>query len=122
MQSQSPEPDIQVEIGPGDLPEFAAVVSLNGDHDLASAPQVSATLRSISGNTLIDLSECSFVDSTVISTLLSASRELQREGHHLQLLVPRENVTVTRTLEIIGIRELLVIHEKRPRPNKPHSS
>ena len=116
MQRQSPEPDIEVEIRPGDLPEFAAVVSLSGEHDLASAPQFLATLRSISGNQLIDLSECSFLDSTIISALISASQELEREGHHLELLVPRENVIVARTLEIVSMRDLLVVHEERPLP------
>jgi anti-anti-sigma factor len=122
MHSQSPEPDIQVEIRPGDLPGFAAIVSLHGEHDVASAPQVRATLRSISGNQLVDLSACSFLDSTIISTLISTSQELNREGHHLELLVPRENELVTRTLEIISMRDLLVIHEERPRPNNPRRS
>ena len=116
MQRQSPEPDIEVELRPGDLPAFAAVVSLSGEHDLASAPQVLATLRSISGNQLVDLSACSFVDSSIISTLISASQELEREGHHLELLVPRENVIVARTLELVSMRDLFVIHEERPLP------
>jgi anti-anti-sigma factor len=121
MHFQSPEPDIQVELRPGDLPRFAAIVSLHGEHDLASAPQVRATLRSISGNQLVDLSACTFLDSTIISTLISTSQELDREGHHLELLVPRENVIVTRTLEIISLGDLLVIHEERPRPSEPQT-
>ena len=88
MQPQSPEPDIQVEIGPGDLPE------LQRSHRSTESTTSQARRRSqrrcapSPENTPIDLSECSFVDSTVISTSLSASRELEREGHPKPRVLP----------------------------------
>jgi anti-anti-sigma factor len=63
---------------------------------------------------LVDLSECDFIDSTVISVLIRDYRERAREGHDLELLVPLENTTIARTLEIAGMRDLFVIHSSRP--------
>jgi anti-anti-sigma factor len=105
---------IVVELGPADVPEFAAVVSLQGEHDVSTADEVVATLRSISGNVLVDLGACEFIDSTTISALITASQELEREGQSLELVVPRENVVVSRTVDVVGLRGLLVVHEERP--------
>jgi hypothetical protein len=36
-----------------------------------------------------------------------------REGHRLELLVPPGNRTISRTLEVSGIRDLLTVHSSR---------
>ena len=75
---------------------------LRGEHDLSTAPEVRAALSSISGSVLVDLADCAFIDSTIIGALITASQELEREGHVLELYVPPENLTVSRTLEVTG--------------------
>jgi anti-anti-sigma factor len=94
--------------------EYAVVLKLRGEHDLATAVEIQDALDSIWGNLLVDLSECDFIDSTVISVLIRDSRIRAREGHDLELLAPLENPTITRTLEIAGLHDALVIHTSEP--------
>ena len=105
---------IDVEIRPAKIPDFAAVVSLRGEHDMATAPEIVKTITSIAGNVLVDLSACDFVDSSMISALLTGSQDLEREGHRLELLVPPDNAVVAHTLERVGLREVIVIHGDWP--------
>ncbi len=101
-------------VRPARAPYVAALVRLRGEHDLASAPALRDTLHPIFGDVLVDLSDCTFIDSSVIGALITASQELEREGHTLALVVPPENVNVARTLEIVRMRELLRIHPAIP--------
>jgi anti-anti-sigma factor len=109
-----PSQDVEVEIRPARAPQYAAIVILRGEHDLASTSALRAALSPLFGDVLIDLSECTFVDSSVIGALVAASQALQREGHALSLVVPPENVNVARTLEIVRIGDLLRIHPRIP--------
>ena len=94
--------------------KYAVVLKLRGEHDLATAVDIQDALDSIWGKLLVDLSECDFIDSTVISVLIRDSRARAREGHNLELLTPLENETITRTLEVAGLRDALVIHTCEP--------
>ena len=94
--------------------EYAVVLELRGEHDLATAVEIQDALDSICGNTLVDLSECDFIDSTVISVLIRDYKARAREGHDLELLAPLGKTTITRTLEITGMRDALVIHSSPP--------
>jgi anti-anti-sigma factor len=107
-------PEIDVEVRPARAPRYAAIVTLRGEHDLATTGQLRDSLRPLLGNVLVDLSECSFVDSTVIGALIAASQELGREGHELSLVVPPDNENIARTLEIVRIGELMPIFPKVP--------
>jgi anti-anti-sigma factor len=111
---QPSSPDVQVEIRPARAPQFAAIVSLLGEHDLATAPALRETLAPFLGDLLVDLSECTFVDSTVIGALIACAQQLQREGHALSLVVPPENANIARTLDIVRIRELVRVHARLP--------
>jgi len=110
----SPEPAIDVQLGPVREQGFAAVVSLRGDHDLASASDVASAIRTIDGNVLVDLSQCTFLDSTVIGVLFARNGELERAGRYLEVVVPRENTNVWRTLDLVRMRDVIVVHEARP--------
>jgi anti-anti-sigma factor len=111
---QPPLQDVEVEVQPARAPRYAAIVSLRGEHDLATTPLLRDALSLVFGDVLVDLSECTFVDSTVIGAFIAASQELQREGHALDLVVPPENVNVARTLEIVQIGQLLRILPRVP--------
>ncbi|MDX6402111.1 MAG: hypothetical protein QOF27_2717 [Gaiellaceae bacterium] len=108
------EPTVHVELGPRREREFAAVVSLRGDHDLATASQVSDAIRSVEGNVLVDLSQCTFLDSTVIGVLFATNQELEGSGRFLEIVAPRENGRIARTLELVRMRDVIVVHEARP--------
>ena len=101
-------PGIEVELWP--VPAFAAVVKLRGEHDIATSEHLRGVLAPIAGNVLVDLSECEFVDSSVITALVLDSHERARERQRLELLVPSANATVLRTLELCGATGVLTVH------------
>jgi anti-anti-sigma factor len=111
---QPPSQEIEVEVRPERAPQYAALVSLHGEHDLATSGALAEALRPLLGDVLVDLSDCSFIDSTVIGSLIAAFQELEREGYTLSLVVPPENENLTRVLEIVRIGELIPIHHRLP--------
>jgi anti-anti-sigma factor len=102
--------DIEVELRPARAPGFAAIVSLQGEHDISTSSRLGDLLVLNRGSLLIDLSACEFVDSSVLSVLVGATLERAHLGERLELLVPSENVRVTRTLEISSLGEVLTCH------------
>jgi anti-anti-sigma factor len=109
-----PAASVEVGLRPPAWPSFAAIVTLRGEHDLATSQDVRRTLGPIYGNVLVDLSDCGFIDSTVIGALLTKYQELEREGHRLELIVSSENPTIARTLSIVGLDTLVVVHQSPP--------
>jgi anti-anti-sigma factor len=105
---------IEVELGPSGGSEPSARVRLRGEHDLATSREVIDALARLDGNVLVDLSACEFIDSTIIAALLNDARARAGEGKRLELLVPPENRTVSRTLEVSGAIDLLSIHTDPP--------
>jgi anti-anti-sigma factor len=103
-----------VELAPESTPGYAATVLLRNEHDLATLEGIESVLAPILGNVLVDLSECEFMDSTVISVLLKKSSELDREGYRIELVVPPANENVTRIVEVVGLRSLLTVHAEQP--------
>jgi anti-anti-sigma factor len=108
------EPTIDVEFSPDRASGYAALVSLGGEHDLASTDDLRAALDPIFGNVLVDLTRCGFMDSTVIGVLLAKLTDLKREGRRLDLVVPRDNVAIARVVDVVGMRGLLTVHERLP--------
>lgn len=110
----SVQPSVDVVLRPSTLTAFAAVITLRGEHDLATSSDVRAALGPIYGNVLVDLSDCRFIDSTVIGVLIGKHRELEREGHRLELIVPSANLVVTRSLSLVGMTSLLAVRDSLP--------
>jgi anti-anti-sigma factor len=96
--------------------EFAspetAVVTLVGEHDLNSRLALCATLMSAAEgrDLLVDLGQCTFADSAIVSLLLGTERALKGRNRRCDLIVPPESSYVTRLFEITGIAELFRIH------------
>lgn len=87
------------------------VLQLAGEHDLSTVPTIDAACDRIAetGTTVVaDLSEASFIDSTVIRTLL----RLVERGEDLLLVVPKQGA-VRRTLDLTGVLALLPVFETR---------
>ena len=93
---------------------YAATLELCGEHDLASADKIRGALALIDGSVLVDLSECQFIDSTVIGVLLEDRRERSARGQLLDLVVPPSNGRITRILGVAGLAPLLSIVPERP--------
>ena len=107
------EPVVHVDHRPG-VPGFAAIVALRGEHDLATAAAISSAIGSIDGNVLVDLSACTFLDSTVIGVLFARNEDLARTGRRLEVVVPPEASGIARTLELVRMHEVIVLHHALP--------
>jgi anti-anti-sigma factor len=106
-----PESAVDIEMRPISAPRFAALIKCLGEHDIATGLTISEALAAIHGNVLLDLSRCTFIDSTVIGLLLRDAHKRTRDGHALELVVPRENNTIARTLAIVGAERTMPIHD-----------
>ena len=85
--------------------ENAAVVELTGEHDMATSRELADLFESlIRTNELVvvDLSEAQFVDSSVLSNLLSAYKIADDRGKVFRLQLGTRPI-VKQALEISGI-------------------
>ena len=100
------------------LPETDRVVAvcLEGEFDLANAPALGEEIdRALeSGNDLIlDLSETTFIDSSIIEILLRAA-QAAGETEHVVVLALGTAVSVERVLELVEIERVLPrAHDRR---------
>ncbi len=108
------EASIDIESWPERSPTFAAVAALRGEHDIATAPAIADALRGFAGNVLVDLSDCGFIDSSVIPVLIATAKDLERDGYFLELVATPETM-IARTLEVVGMRDFIVVHPAFPK-------
>jgi anti-anti-sigma factor len=101
---------IELLLRPASYPSFSAVVNLRGEHDMVSAPAIADALASICGDVLVNFSECTFCDSSVVRVLFDASRRRRLEGRRIELLVPPANAPVARIFEVTGLGSRITIH------------
>jgi anti-sigma B factor antagonist len=94
----------------------AAVVTLGGDHDVASLDAIEDAFR-VAGagrNLLVDLSDCTFIDSTIIKLLLRTLRVLEATGARFELVIdPTPSGHVSRVAALMGIPEVIPTHDTR---------
>jgi anti-sigma B factor antagonist len=91
------------------------VLELVGEHDLAGADKLAAALAealACEDGIIVDLSETTFADSTVINLLYITQRALSERGSELVVQVPVASL-VRRTLEITAVTSnLTVVHDR----------
>lgn len=99
------QPSIDVRAEPGDV----IVLTLIGDHDLATKPSLVAELATLAPEAavVIDLTRCTFVDSTVIGAILNTR---QPDRPRVSLVLPPDTSYVVRALSVLGVRDLLPVH------------
>ncbi len=92
-----------------------AIVSLRGEHDLGTRQRLAETLGQAGDgcDLLVDLSDCTFLDSTVLGVLLAAAQEREAAGSRLGLVVPPETHIVYRITSVAGIAAFLPIYPSR---------
>jgi anti-sigma B factor antagonist len=83
------------------------VITPEGELDLVTAPLVERRLTEVmpAGETTLDLSCISFIDSTGIALLVSISATAREHGWHLKLRDPSPQVE--RLIKLTGVTELL---------------
>ena len=92
-----------------------AIIALSGEHDLASQQLLAEALAaaSVRSNVLIDLCQCTFIDSSVIHALLVASEKLSQRDGRLELVIPPEAEALQRVAQLTSLAATLTIHETR---------
>ncbi len=94
--------------------DFRSVLALEGVFDHHAAPVVSAALASEEGNVVVDLSDCTVLDPSVIRALLQHSRTLQEGRPAPRDRRPtRESCDHPRLLEILGIASIIPLRRRR---------
>jgi anti-anti-sigma factor len=94
----------------------ASIVTLRGEHDLSSATKLAAALKtaSVGVDVIVDLSQCTFIDSTVISALLRASNTLHARGGQISLVIPPGRHRAIRSIfEIMILDRMMPAFETR---------
>lgn len=92
-----------------------AFVALHGEHDLGSNQRIDQALAKAGArrDVLVDLSGCTFMDSSVIAMLYHARTRLELRDRRLELIIPATAVAVRRVAEVTVLNAILRIHESR---------
>jgi anti-anti-sigma regulatory factor len=88
------------------------VVSLIGDHDLATKPDLLEALAGVrrGSRLIIDLHACTFVDSTIIAAILAAFQAHGPGRPDISVVMPPDTSYASRALSIVGLRDLVPTH------------
>jgi anti-anti-sigma factor len=105
------------EVKVGDLEHGVRTISVRGELDLSTAPELEGpleeALNSGEGSVLIDLSRCEFIDSTGIALIVRAWQRLDSGANGRTLVLCSQNDQVRRVLEITGLELSIPVHQTR---------
>jgi anti-anti-sigma factor len=88
-------------------------IRVEGELDLAVAGRLEEAIDRCQGKeTLIDLADCEFIDSTGIAVIVRAGRERPRDGGG-RLVVHSPSDQVLRVFEIIGLTDIGLVFASR---------
>jgi anti-sigma B factor antagonist len=89
------------------------VIALPGESDAYSAPRIRSNLASALGTAaplVVDLSQATFIDSTVVGVLLESLADCEKLERPLLLLLPDDSAPeVHRLFELTGLTALLPV-------------
>jgi anti-anti-sigma factor len=98
--------DVRVETAsPG-----VTIVYVVGELDLATCPVVEEAIASAaqSSRVIVDLTGCTFLDSSGLRVLMRAQREVDERGRGLELVAA--DPAIVRVLEIANVDTVLTVH------------
>ncbi|MFO7572753.1 MAG: STAS domain-containing protein [Gaiellaceae bacterium] len=106
MTGASGELEVSVEAGSAD----STVVRVSGELDLATIARLEEALGTVGldGETIIDLTHCTFLDSSAVHVLANTSRAVDEAGGTLSLVA--SNPTIVRVLEIAAVDTMMPVH------------
>jgi anti-anti-sigma factor len=91
------------------------VVALVGDHDLATTDELRATIAAALADPagiLVDLTETTFIDSSIVHALNDANNALRTQGTQLVVQISDGSV-VLRTLELTRLTDVVALAHGR---------
>lgn len=93
-----------------------SIVKLLGEHDLSTQPLIAAKLAALieSGTPLVfDLSDATFMDSSVVQAVVTAQAELAKRGVSIALVVPDDAATaISRLIEMVGLAGIPIVRSR----------
>lgn len=102
-----------------------AIVVLEGEHELFSAPKLQRQLEGLIGEGLtvvIDLTEATFLDSSVVAVFLRARERAEEAGVPFSIVIDDSTgEPVRRMFEITGLASILPVVQSRAEA-LPHAS
>lgn len=89
-----------------------ARVALRGEWDISTEPQLLEALQRArrARNVVVDLSECTFVDSRTVGSLMGSAQEHAQHDGRFAIALPPSQPTVNRVFDVLGIREVLPVY------------
>lgn len=88
-----------------------SVIALQGESDAYIAPRIRSDLATALGSEgplVVDLTQATFIDSTIVGVLLEGLAESEKLEHPLLLLLPDDSAPeVHRLFELTGLDSLL---------------
>lgn len=102
-------------IGVERVDDSLAIVAVEGEHDLSTAPELREHLQVLiraDASVVVDLSLATFVDSSVLAALIEASQNGDQRGVGFSVALPADAATgVRRVIEVTGLGEVLALRE-----------
>jgi anti-anti-sigma factor len=88
-----------------------AVVALVGEHDLSTAPDVGYALRQPRATGLVvDLSQTTFLDSSILGVLLTAARDAEQRQASFAVVISDDPVSAPRRIfDLTGLISALPV-------------
>ena len=98
------------EVTSSELPGGGTVLHVEGELDMATAPELEEALADVGFHQrlVIDLSRCTFLDSSAVRVLVASARDSQAAAGSLSLVIPDPGVL--RVLQISGVATMLPVH------------
>jgi anti-anti-sigma factor len=90
-----------------------AVVTMRGEHDLSTQPVLAQALElaAAHSNVVVDLSDCEFIDSTVIGEFIKTSETVRAKGEQVVLVIPPTQTQLARIAQLAGLSHIFALHE-----------
>jgi anti-sigma B factor antagonist len=97
------------------LEDGTYIVAVTGEVDICTAPGLDQVLRGVLGDAatavVVDLTECSFIDSTGLHVVLGAHKRLEGSGRPLSLVSCNRHVL--KVLDLTGIAAMVDVYPSR---------
>jgi anti-sigma B factor antagonist len=99
-----------LEVTVEELPRGGTLVRVGGELDLATTPELERALADVDSTQplVIDLTGCSFLDSSAVRVLLTTAKRAETGGGGAAVVAPDPGIR--RALEIAGVATILPIH------------
>ncbi len=93
-----------------------AVLTISGEHDLSTAPNLRRRLDGLLDEgtaTVVDLSPATFIDSSILGVILDGRRRAAEAEIGFAVVHTNGGDAVDRVLEVTGLRAELPVHSRR---------